>query len=105
MRILKPLTLLMTVLIVLLGALFVLTLRAETQPKPTIHGTIRLGSWNIEHLGDPKARRGPGEGVQQKPEDLAHYIRYAKVDALAVQEISADSPAPPGFPAKFRTNA
>jgi hypothetical protein len=67
--------------------------------------TLRLGSWNIEHLGDPGARRGPGTGVRQAPQDLAKYIRYARVDALAVQEIAADDPAPTGFPKKYRTNS
>jgi len=72
--------------------------------KPTIHGTLRVGSWNIEHLGDPRARRGPGEGFEQRPNDLAHYLRYARLDVLAVQEISADGPTPDGFPKQFRTN-
>lgn len=66
---------------------------------------LRIGSWNIEHLGNPGARRGTGEGVLQKPQDLAHYLRYAKVDLLAVQEITADEPAPDGFPKKYRTNS
>ncbi len=66
---------------------------------------VRLGSWNIEHLGNPGARRGPGEGITQKPADLARYIRFANVDLLALQEISADENAPAGFPKKYRTNS
>jgi endonuclease/exonuclease/phosphatase family metal-dependent hydrolase len=71
-------------------------------PTPTV---LRLGSWNIEHLGDPGARRGTGEGVLQKPGDLARYIRFANVDVLALQEIKADDEAPEGFPRKYRTNS
>jgi hypothetical protein len=66
---------------------------------------VRIGSWNIEHLGDPGARRGTAEGVLQSPKDLARYIAYADVDVLAVQEIAADDEAPAGFPKKFRTNS
>jgi predicted extracellular nuclease len=68
-------------------------------------GQVRVGSWNIEHLGDPKARRGSGEGVLQQPNDLARYIRFADVDLLAIQEITADADAPEGFPKKYRTNS
>lgn len=66
---------------------------------------LRIGSWNIEHLGQPGARRGSGEGVLQEPRDLARYIRHANVDLLAVQEITADDEAPEGFPKKYRTNS
>jgi endonuclease/exonuclease/phosphatase family metal-dependent hydrolase len=41
----------------------------------------------------------------QQPSDLARYIRYARVDLLAVQEIEADEDAPDGFPKKYRTNS
>jgi hypothetical protein len=77
---------------------------ASGQPpqKPTY---LRIGSWNIENLGNPGARRGPGEGIAQKPKDLAHYIHYARLDLLALQEIHADEPAPAGFPNKYRTNS
>src|SRR5262249_10257745 len=40
-----------------------------------------------------------------KPADLAKYIRYARLDLLAIQEVTADGPAPDGFPARFRTNS
>jgi endonuclease/exonuclease/phosphatase family metal-dependent hydrolase len=83
-----------------------LALQSDGQEKKTaVYGTIRLGSWNIEHLGDPKARRGPGEGFEQKPEDLLRYIRHARVDMLAMQEVNADSPGPEGFPMRYRTNS
>src|SRR5204862_434152 len=75
------------------------------EKKPAVHRTLRLGSWNIEHLGDPQARRASGAGFLQKPEDLARYIRHARLDMLAVQEVSADGPTPDGFPKQFRTNS
>ena len=38
--------------------------------------TLRVGAWNIEHLGEnPKARRGPGYNVRQTPEDIATALR------------------------------
>lgn len=75
---------------------------AQTAETPRY---LRLGSWNIEHLGNPGARRGSGEGVLQRPTDLARYLRHARLDLLAVQEISADAEGPAGFPRKYRTNA
>ena len=84
--------------------LLVLTAHAYGQPAGSPQ-RVRLGTWNIEHLGNPGARRGPGEGIAQKPADLAHYIRSANVDILALQEITADEDSPAGFPKKYRTNA
>ncbi len=78
---------------------------AHGQGKTTAGPVLRLGSWNIENLGEPGARRGPGAGVLQDSRDLAKYIRSARVDLLAVQEVTADSPAPAGFPKKYRTNS
>src|SRR3954447_18746212 len=74
----------------------------QGKPAPAV---LRLGSWNIENLGSPGSRRGPGQGKLQDPRDLAKYIRYARVDLLALQEITADAPAPPGFPRKYRTSS
>ena len=54
------------------------------EKKPAVYGTVRLGSWNIEHLGDPKARRGSGEGFQQKPEDLARAALFLASDEAAM---------------------
>src|SRR5262245_59718580 len=82
------------------------SLRGQGKPAEV----LRIGSWNIEHLGHPDSRRGPAfddkqmKGFQQTPEDLARYIRYARVDVLALQEIKADGEAPAGFPKKYRTN-
>ncbi len=91
--------------LLVLAGMFFLTSRGGGQDKPKTYGVIRLGSWNIENLGDPKARRGPGEGVEQKPQDLARYLRHARLDVLAVQEVTADGPAPDGFPKQYRTSA
>lgn len=85
--------------------LFVLGYAADQAPAQAPPGVLRIGSWNIEHLGEPGARRGSGMGILQKPADLAHYIRSSKVDVLALQEITADAPAPPGFPRHFRTSS
>ncbi len=65
---------------------------------------LRVGSWNIEHLGDPGSRRGTGTKQLQKASDLAKYIQFAKVDLLLLQEITADESAPNGFPRMYRTN-
>jgi endonuclease/exonuclease/phosphatase family metal-dependent hydrolase len=78
-------------------------LRGQGKPAPAT--VLRLGSWNIDNLGSPKSRRGPGEGVLQDYRDLAKYIRHARVDLLALQEITADEPAPAGFPRKYRTSS
>jgi hypothetical protein len=48
--------------------------------------TIRLGSWNIEWLGNPKMRKKPA----QAPEDIAKYILASKVDLLGLNEITHD---------------
>ncbi|MCI0459136.1 MAG: hypothetical protein L0Z62_19440 [Gemmataceae bacterium] len=87
-----------------LGALPAVNRGLEGQEKAGAT-VLRVGTWNLDHLGDPKARRGPGEGVEQKPADVAKYIRFARVDVLAVQEVTADSDAPEGFPKRFRTNS
>ena len=55
--------------------------------------TIRLGTWNIEWLGNAAKRRKPA----QKPEDLAKYIAASKVDLLGLNEITQDAPG--GAPA------
>jgi endonuclease/exonuclease/phosphatase family metal-dependent hydrolase len=91
----------------LLACLGLLSLRPDMrgQGKPASGPVLRLGSWNIENLGSPKSRRGPGEGILQDYRDLAKYIRAARVDLLALQEITADGPAPEGFPRKYRTSS
>lgn len=52
---------------------------------------VRIGSWNIEWLGKPEERSGRAAGVAQRPEDLAAYILFARVSAIALQEIVADA--------------
>lgn len=59
-------------------------------------GIIRLGAWNIQFLGS----RTPA----QKAEDLARYIKFAKVDILALEEITPTGPAPAGFAAPFESS-
>jgi predicted extracellular nuclease len=48
---------------------------------------IRIGCWNIEHLGNPFQRGGTGKGIDQNPDEIAEYIHAAKVDVLALEEI------------------
>lgn len=48
---------------------------------------IRIGSWNIEHLGFPASRAFQGHDLAQSAEDLAEHILKANVDILALQEI------------------
>lgn len=55
---------------------------------------IRIGAWNIEHLGSPNARAGENRGVAQQPADIAAYISAAKVDVLAVEEVGDNDGAP-----------
>lgn len=77
------------------------TFGQQPKAKPI---TIRIGSWNIEHLGNPGARNGPGRDHLQDPRDLADYIQYAKVDILVVQEVTANKGTPPGFASQYKTN-
>lgn len=50
-------------------------------------GELRIGAWNIEHLGSPERRSQPSRNVAQKPADLARYIGRSRVDILALEEI------------------
>jgi hypothetical protein len=50
-------------------------------PKPAA-GSLRIGAWNIEHLG---TRKPP-----QKPADLVDYLVTSGVDVLALEEIHDD---------------
>lgn len=52
--------------------------------------TIRIGAWNIEHLGNPSSCAAPNTNVPQKASDIAAYIKFAKVDILGLEEISDD---------------
>lgn len=49
--------------------------------------TLRLGSLNIEWLGQPEHRKRP-YNVPQDPAALADYLMASRVDVLALQEIS-----------------
>jgi endonuclease/exonuclease/phosphatase family metal-dependent hydrolase len=62
----------------------------SAQPEAAQQPTVRLGTWNIEWLGNPTKRRKPA----QKPEDIAKYIQASKVDLLALNEISDDEEGP-----------
>ena len=60
----------------------------RTQEQGTSHQEeLRIGSWNIEHLGYPKDRRSLGANIEQNPQDLANTIMKANLDVLALQEI------------------
>jgi endonuclease/exonuclease/phosphatase family metal-dependent hydrolase len=65
---------------------------------------VRLGSWNIEHLGSASSRAKPNKNKAQTAEDLAFYIQHARVDVLALQEITADLDGPPGASPDIKSN-
>lgn len=48
---------------------------------------IRVGAWNIEHLGSSDKRSGVARGVEQSAEALADYIEFSRVDVLGLVEI------------------
>ena len=52
--------------------------------------SVRVGAWNIEHLGFPDSRSGPAEDIAQDPADIADYIKASRVDVLALSEIGDD---------------
>src|SRR5262245_16453188 len=54
--------------------------------QQTAERTVRLGTWNIEWLGNSGKREKPA----QDPDDLAKYIRASKVDLLGLNEITHD---------------
>lgn len=70
---------------------------AATPPAPAAPaaqgaaGAVRVGTWNIEWLGNPAERSGQGQGTAQSPDDIASYIDAADVQALALEEIVATS--------------
>lgn len=65
-----------------LAALLIAATPAPAQPEPT----VRVGSWNIEWLGQPEKRHSKHD---QKPEDIAKYIKSSGVQVLALNEICA----------------
>jgi predicted extracellular nuclease len=58
--------------------------------------TLRIGAWNIEHLGNPSSRGSECVAAPhrcaQSPEDLADYIIASGVAVLGLEEISEDLP-------------
>lgn len=54
-------------------------------PPALAQDTIRLGAWNIEHLGNPGSRGG---APAQAPRDIAEYIIASEVDVLGLEEIT-----------------
>lgn len=75
---------------------FLFLLLAALVPAATASGQtekIRVGEWNIEHLGFPDSRFEDAKGIAQKPEDLAAHIKKAGVHVLALEEIGdTDNP-------------
>jgi hypothetical protein len=63
-----------------------ITLIPAQQPAAAVK-TVRLGTWNIEWLGNAAKRRKPA----QKPEDIAKYLLASKVDLLGLNEITDDA--------------
>lgn len=61
---------------------------APTPPTEALD-EIRIGSWNIEWLGQANSRSMPARGIAQSAEDLADYIEASGVQVLALQEIKA----------------
>jgi len=59
---------------------------------------LTVGAWNIRLLGSPS------QTSPQEAKDLAKYIDFAKVDILALEEITPTGPAPDGFEAPFETS-
>jgi len=57
----------------------------SAQAAASCDAQLKVGAWNIEWLGSA-VRANPGH---QAPEDIASYIAAAKVDVLAMSEISA----------------
>jgi len=59
----------------------------ETAVQEAHRDTVSVGSWNIEHLGNPQARFGDAQGISQSPTDLADEIEHTHCDVLALQEL------------------
>lgn len=55
---------------------------------------LQIGAWNIQWLGNPKA----GKRAEQKPEDIAGYIKASGVEVLALSEISVTGKDAAGVP-------
>src|SRR5437588_5116960 len=77
--------------LVLLPCLLLLPLVAVPAPQEKAQPEVRsrLGTWNIEWLGNAAKRRK----AAQKAEDIAAYVAASKVELLALNEISFDGEA------------
>src|SRR5439155_11875786 len=77
--------------LVLLPCLLLLPPFAVPAPQEKAQPEVRsrLGTWNIEWLGNPAKRRK----AAQKAEDIAAYIAASKVELLGLNEISIDGEA------------
>lgn len=49
---------------------------------------VSVGAWNIQWLGSAGQRPGAAKNIEQRPADLAFYIRESRVDVLSMEEIS-----------------
>ena len=68
----------------------------KTLALALLAATLRIGAWNVEHLGNPTSRGNhcvpaPHE-CAQSPQDLAEYIIASGADVLGLEEISEDLP-------------
>jgi endonuclease/exonuclease/phosphatase family metal-dependent hydrolase len=70
----------------LLPVLVLFTALAPARQDEPVEKTVRLGTWNIEWLGNAAKRRK----AAQDPEDIAKYIQASKVDLLGLNEITHD---------------
>ncbi|MBI2759963.1 MAG: endonuclease/exonuclease/phosphatase family protein [Chloroflexi bacterium] len=84
----------------------------DAAPAPEAPATLRIGTWNIEWLGQPQKRSGAAANFAQKPDEIAEYIAQSGVSVLALQEAVAggDRPRCPALDAavaslKKRTSA
>ena len=72
-----------------LPCVVLIALACSTQAQPTTQPSqvLRIGFWNIEHLGMPQQRSGIAKDIAQDPRHLADYIRQANVRILSLSEI------------------
>lgn len=68
---------------------------SDTSPSPPAASTLRIGSWNIEWLGEPENRSGVAANVAQSPDDIAGYILESRVAILGVCEVVTRLPGRP----------
>jgi endonuclease/exonuclease/phosphatase family metal-dependent hydrolase len=84
------------------GALMIAGLIActaiSTPSNPSTDNTLRVVTWNIEHLGEA------GEGCVPRTEaellDIADYVRGLDADIISFQEVTSEAAAQAVFPSK-----